>query len=47
VNGETVSGSVTLKDGDEIRLGPAVVLYRCSQRGESTETVIRHARDRS
>lgn len=45
VNGETITASVTLKDGDEIRLGPAVVLYRCSPRGQSTETVVRHARD--
>ena len=43
VNGHALEGSVALKDGDEIHLGPVVVLYRCSAHGESTETVSRTA----
>lgn len=43
INGEPFEGSVTLKDGDEIRLGPVVILYRCSAHGESTETISRAA----
>jgi DNA-binding winged helix-turn-helix (wHTH) protein len=43
VNGQPLDGTVMLKDGDEIRLGPVVILYRCSTRGESTETVARNA----
>lgn len=45
VNGQPLEGSVTLKDGDEIRIGPVVVLYRCSAHGESTETISRPASD--
>ena len=41
VNGQPLNGTVMLKDGDEIRLGPVVILYRSSARGESTETVAR------
>jgi DNA-binding winged helix-turn-helix (wHTH) protein len=43
VNGQPLDGSVALNDGDEIRLGPVVIVYRCSPRGESTETVARNA----
>jgi len=43
VNGQPLDGGITLKDGDEIRLGPVVILYRCSAHGESTETVSRTA----
>ena len=43
VNGQPLEGIVALKDGDEIRLGPVVILYRCSVHGESTETVSRTA----
>lgn len=41
VNGHPLDGSVTLRDDDEIRIGPVVVLYKCSARGQSTETVAR------
>jgi pSer/pThr/pTyr-binding forkhead associated (FHA) protein len=45
VNGQPLEGCVTLKDGDEVRLGPVVILYRCSAHGESTETISRTVSD--
>jgi DNA-binding winged helix-turn-helix (wHTH) protein len=45
VNGQALEKTVTLKDGDQIQLGTVVVLYRCSARGESTETVARRVRN--
>jgi DNA-binding winged helix-turn-helix (wHTH) protein len=41
VNGQPLEGRVALKDGDQVRLGQVIVLYRSSTRGESTETVAR------
>ena len=43
VNGRPLEGSVTLKDDDEIRIGPVVILFKCSAHGQSTETVGRSA----
>ena len=45
VGGTAVHGAVILKDGDEIRVGPAVMLFRSSPRGASTETMIENGRD--
>lgn len=41
LNGRPIDGRVVLADGDEIHVGPAVVLYRCSGHGQSTETSVR------
>lgn len=39
VNDEAVAGRVVLQDGDRIQLGPAVVVFRISSSGISTETI--------
>ena len=36
--GEVITGPSVLHDGDEIRVGPILIVYRSSERGVSTET---------
>ena len=38
LRGELISKPTTLRDGDEIRVGPILIVYRSSERGVSTET---------
>lgn len=40
VNGERVSGSVALRDGDEIRLGSVTIVFRVYEEGDATQTHI-------
>jgi len=39
LNDRAIAGRVELHDGDQIQLGPAVVVYRSSTSGSSTETL--------
>jgi pSer/pThr/pTyr-binding forkhead associated (FHA) protein len=41
IRGSEVTGSAVLRDGDEVRIGPVVILYRAAVGGASTETVTR------
>jgi pSer/pThr/pTyr-binding forkhead associated (FHA) protein len=38
LRGQLVTGPSALHDGDEIRVGPILIVYRSSERGVSTET---------
>ena len=40
VRGKPVTGKVVLRDGDQIHVGPVVVIYHASASGISTETIV-------
>ena len=40
LNERAIEGRVELHDGDQIQLGPAVVVFRSSASGSSTETIV-------
>ncbi len=40
IGGDLVRGKVSLRDGDQIHVGPVLVLYHASASGISTETVV-------
>jgi DNA-binding winged helix-turn-helix (wHTH) protein len=43
INEKTITGAVSLHDGDRISVGPIVVIYHASASGVSTETIMRKA----
>lgn len=48
VGGEPIDAPHVLRDGDQLHIGPAIVIYRASARGVSTDTVATpHRRPRS
>ena len=44
VEGKPVTGACLLRDGDEIRVGPATLTYRVAAPAEATETMGQHER---
>jgi adenylate cyclase len=38
VGGSVVSDPIALRDGDQIQIGPSVLVYRMAENGLSTET---------